>query len=330
LNNLNNITNTTPTYEFHLKDHLGNTRIAVNQTGEVTQKNNYYPFGMRFGIKDSDNKYLYNGKELQEETDWLDYGARMYMADIGRWGAIDPLAEKYTSLSPYNYCLNNPILFIDPDGNDVDITNLYEKKDGKYVNKQQIMAFEVWASSKAGKKYILDHASKGFEMKGVYVKGLEIKAESDGKFHDMGGGKGIDVSFGTERLGAASGETSKSEEGMRLKLDYTLDKGQTPVSNSNQLNTTVFNKVETWSHEVFTHGDFHTKAYQGIPIGSKTENHQHQIPINKLQYGKVGINTLRYAQRLLKLKVNTPEYIMYNIILPRYNRGYKKNDKYKE
>ena len=116
MNNLNNIAGSTPNYEFHLKDHLGNTRIAVNQTGEVTQTNNYYPFGMRFGIKDSDNKYLYNGKEQQEETDWLDYGARFYMADIGRWGAIDPLAEKMRRHSPYNYAFDNPIYFIDPDG----------------------------------------------------------------------------------------------------------------------------------------------------------------------------------------------------------------------
>ncbi|WP_336690892.1 MULTISPECIES: RHS repeat-associated core domain-containing protein [unclassified Chryseobacterium] len=60
--------------------------------------------------------YQYSGKELQKETGWSDFGARMYMSDIARWGVIDPLAETTTRVNPYNYALNNPVMFIDPDG----------------------------------------------------------------------------------------------------------------------------------------------------------------------------------------------------------------------
>jgi len=88
----------------------------------MVDANDYYPFGMNhlktgtayFG-QGSFKSYKYNGKELQE-TGMYDYGARMYMADLGRWGVMDAMSEKSRRLSPYHYRYNNPVRFIDPDG----------------------------------------------------------------------------------------------------------------------------------------------------------------------------------------------------------------------
>ena len=131
--------------EYYITDHLGNVRIAFSKEGDervIRQVNNYYPFGMNIrelsgnlGIKGSKlvfNEYLYNGKMYQDELGlgWYDHGARFYDGVVGRWWSVDPLAEKYYSISSYAHVVNNPIRYIDPDGRDVWEVN----SRGKVVN----------------------------------------------------------------------------------------------------------------------------------------------------------------------------------------------------
>ncbi len=98
----------------------------------IIQEDHYYPFGLTMkGLgKEGSNPWKYNGKEEQDELDlgWYDYGARMYDAALGRWGSIDPLSDKYHSISPFAYVANNPIKFIDPDGRKIKFANGVSKK----------------------------------------------------------------------------------------------------------------------------------------------------------------------------------------------------------
>ncbi|WDF80743.1 DUF6443 domain-containing protein [Mucilaginibacter sp. KACC 22773] len=111
-------------YEYDLADHLGNTRVTfykdpVTLKAVLLQADDYYPFGMRSAAgTPGTNHYLYNKKELQDETGQYDYGARFYDPAIARWTTMDALTEKYYPLSPYNYVTNSPIKITDPDGND--------------------------------------------------------------------------------------------------------------------------------------------------------------------------------------------------------------------
>ena len=112
-------------YEYFLKDHLGNTRAIIDQNNHISQIQDYYAFGLEMNSGNQyigSNKYLYNGKEKQDELglNQLDYGARLYDPIIGRWNVIDPLAEGNRRFSPYNYGNNNPIRFIDPDGREIE------------------------------------------------------------------------------------------------------------------------------------------------------------------------------------------------------------------
>ena len=92
-------------------------RVGTNQKSEKTCVN-YYPFGMRmsgmhFSNTDLINKFLYNGKELQDQTNYLDYGFRQMDPQLGRWHVVDALTESYMSHSPYAYTKNDPINHID-------------------------------------------------------------------------------------------------------------------------------------------------------------------------------------------------------------------------
>ena len=138
--------NGTPTsWNYYDRDHLGNIRQVTeadgSREGNIIQKVNYYPFGAEFCDGTANNSvqpYKYNGKELDRMhgLNTYDYGARQYFSILGRWDRIDPLCEKYYSVSPYAYCGGNPVRFIDPNGKwkwDVNGNLISEGRDNEYT-----------------------------------------------------------------------------------------------------------------------------------------------------------------------------------------------------
>ncbi len=122
---------------IHLRDHLGSVRAVIDgDTGTVVETSDYYPFGKRITpppaaepveatsqSATSPNRWHFSGKESQSflyaNIPLLDFGARMYNPTIARWTTSDPMSEKYYGISPYVYCLGNPISIIDPNGMDI-------------------------------------------------------------------------------------------------------------------------------------------------------------------------------------------------------------------
>jgi len=107
-----------PTYYYH-PDHVGNTSYVTDNAGQISQHVEYLPFGEVFVENDNSTNqtpYLFNGKELDEESGLYYYGARYYDPMLSNWLSVDPALTEYPSISPYAYVLNSPIIATDPDG----------------------------------------------------------------------------------------------------------------------------------------------------------------------------------------------------------------------
>jgi RHS repeat-associated protein len=154
---------------YYLKDHLGNHRIVMDASGNVVQVNNYYPSGATMAdyprrTDQGIQPYKFGGKELDRSNglDFYDFEARSFDPALMRFTMMDPLAEKYYGISPYVYCLNNPMRYIDPDGRDPgDLfrsVRAAAKDWGNYYNGASILRGKEFASTiykveKDGKVY---------------------------------------------------------------------------------------------------------------------------------------------------------------------------------
>ena len=124
-------------YYYH-RDHLGSTQSVTDGDGDFTQFVEYTPWGEVFVELKGDSvlttPYLFNGKELDEETGLYYYGARYYDPKMSVWYSTDPMQEKYPWVTTYGYCMNNPLKLIDPNGEEIRI-NWTLKKGEKIIQR---------------------------------------------------------------------------------------------------------------------------------------------------------------------------------------------------
>ena len=164
--------------DYFVKDHLGSVRVIVDQAGTVREQNDYYPYGERcpestYAVS-SVNRYKFNGKEEQTVGDlgMLDYGARMYYKEGRIFLQQDRFAEKYYSLSPYQYAAGNPIKNVDINGDSLWVSMkganylynsgvLYDNQGNKHMStkdfsSQVVTALNFISQSSEGKNMIIE------------------------------------------------------------------------------------------------------------------------------------------------------------------------------
>ncbi len=170
---------------WYTRDHLGSVRLLQDGTGDVLAAYNYTPFGEEFSLTmpytvsgAADNPYRFGGKEWNDISQSYDFEARQYSPSLGCFTSIDPLSEKYYSISPYAYCNNNPVNLVDPEGRDIyridrktGYIYLMERTSHKYDQignyKKNGDLYLLKTNRRGQGKMLIDHIEKGILKDGM-------------------------------------------------------------------------------------------------------------------------------------------------------------------
>ncbi|CAN5326153.1 hypothetical protein BH09BAC3_BH09BAC3_28490 [soil metagenome] len=285
----------------------------------VVQTDDYYPFGLAFNSYQRENsvanQYQYNGKELQDELNlgWMDYGARMYGPDLGRWTTGDPMSEEYHAFSLYSYCYNNPIRFIDPTGMIVEDNDGIVKGQKEWINKTLGGFAEVLklTSLDSKTKEVLEKYKSALAGQLNEITTLEESDQTYSVSYQTGaeGGVGYDLKADkvTVGIGKAPGESGVGLISHELTHAYQFETGKISIGlkggdgsladitdetagyNSERL---IASGIEYFNDPKVKWNDQNTRsqgktmtpqAYQGLPSGA--------IEINSIQGVKMRLRT---------------------------------------
>jgi hypothetical protein len=218
----------------------------------------------------------------------------MYDAQIGRFQVIDRRTEKYFNFTPYQYAANNPLRYIDVNGDSIGVDKSITG------NGNLNLAFKQFAGTKAGKKFLANYAAKGQTLYGYTFK-------KDGKYHT----KGVDLNYTAYSM-SGRGETGKeikdgravitvginsstqveSEDGKTYNMAF--DPSRTTMQNANDMAKGIFSRALTIFHESFIHADLDTKDF----LDDKQLNNSNISPqiIKDAKYYGAGTETYQHSQ----------------------------------
>jgi RHS repeat-associated protein len=174
-----------PNWYIYHSDHLGSSAFLTDASGDPTQHLQYMPFGETFveqrSVTSYYTPYTFSAKERDLETGYSYFGARYYDADISIWLSVDPMADKYPSVSSYMYVLGNPIIYFDPDGRwvpDVDANNNVVIKMENGDNRRSLRKF-------MGDGYSRKQIKQLWRSRDVISGQINLTQELGGVFQEM-------------------------------------------------------------------------------------------------------------------------------------------------
>ncbi|CAD0224914.1 RHS repeat-associated core domain-containing protein [Chryseobacterium sp. JV274] len=292
-------------YVYNYTDHLGNVRLSYAKSGagtEIIEESNYYPFGLKhegYNVLSGNSayKYKYNGKELQE-TGMYDYGARMYMPDLGRWGVQDALGELYYNNSPYSYVTNNPIRLIDPTGMWIDIQDgdtTYRYNNGKlYTQNGKTKKWDVEAS--------VGDTSYAGQILSALTSISSDKESSFGKtFLGLFANDNINTTIQSSEGTSYAGKNGTYTDGSGVVTSFTQDVntytskfGETPIKTKIPFHVTLFHEL---GHSFFDQTASHEELGKSWVNADDENNFSKDIPQSEIAASYIE-NLLRSEQGL--------------------------------
>ncbi|SNS40631.1 RHS repeat domain-containing protein, partial [Dokdonia pacifica] len=225
-------------YAFNYTDHLGNVRLtyadsdgdgAITPSSEIISEKHYYPFGLQQkGYNDvvtsnsnsMAERFAFNGKENNPELglEWYDFGARNYDASLGRWMNIDPMADLYVDMSPYHNVANNPIIFIDPEGE-----SYYYAQDGTFLFETDDDKDDVYAWQEGEGKKRTHNPDGSYQDEWVEGSFGQLKHDGEAVSHD------VFLGFAAAVAEESSGDKNESFAIASTTLNFLAEGGSTQL-----------------------------------------------------------------------------------------------------